>query len=565
MPRAKLYLFLSIGFLVLGRVFLLTGPVVFKYLVDEINNLQTYLPLKILALFVLVRILAQLFNESRDYVFNILSQRIFREVSVKVFKHLHALSLQFHLNRKTGALSRIIERGTTSLVSISHFLMMTVLPSIVESMLLSILLYAWYGIWCSVIMLITITSYAFFTVFISSRRIQIVKEMNSEDNKAQTRAIDSLLNFETVKYFTNENLEINEYDHIQANYEKISRKLKSSLNVLNLGQSVIFSIGLGLMLLVAVRSAHGGEITAGDIAALFAFALQLVMPLFNLGFAYREIKQGIVNLHEMFDLLDQESDIKDLPDAKPLLAKSGKVVFENVCFSYQDNRQIINNISFEIPAGKIAAFVGATGAGKSTLSKLLFRFYDPTEGRILIDDQDIKLITQKSLRKALGIVPQDSVLFNDSLLYNITYGAPDATKIEIDAAIRRANLDKFIKSLPDGLDTIVGERGLKLSGGEKQRVAIARVLLKSPKIFIFDEATSALDTITEKMIQKNLKQISDGKTTIIIAHRLSTIVDADIIFVIAKGEIVESGTHAELLQNNRVYKELWQRQLESAS
>lgn len=319
------------------------------------------------------------------------------------------------------------------------------------------------------------------------------------------------------------------------------------------------------MLLVAVRSAHGGEITAGDIAALFAFALQLVMPLFNLGFAYREIKQGIINLHEMLDLLDQESDIKDLPDAKPLLAKSGKVVFENVSFSYQDNRQIINNISFEIPAGKIAAFVGATGAGKSTLSKLLFRFYDPTEGRILIDDQDIKLITQKSLRKALGIVPQDSVLFNDSLLYNITYGAPDATKIEIDAAISRANLDKFIKSLPDGLDTIVGERGLKLSGGEKQRVAIARVLLKSPKIFIFDEATSALDTITEKMIQKNLKQISDGKTTIIIAHRLSTIVDADIIFVIAKGEIVESGTHAELLQNNRVYKELWQRQLESAS
>lgn len=544
---------------------MLAGPVAFKNLVDEINNSNAYVPLKILAIFVLVRILAQFFNELRDYVFNIFSQRIFREVSVKVFKHLHDLSLTFHLNRQTGALSRIIERGTNSLVSISHFLTMTILPSIVESILLSVLLYVWYGIWCSLIMLLTITSYAVFTIFVSSRRIKIVKEMNAEDNKAQARAIDSLLNFETVKYFTNENLEANEYDRIQANYEKISFRLKVSLNLLNLGQAVIFSIGLGAMLLVAVRSAHGGEITAGDIAALFAFALQLVMPLFNLGFAYREIKQGIINLHEMLDLLDQESDIKDLPDAKPLLAKSGKVVFENVSFSYQDNRQIINNISFEIPAGKIAAFVGATGAGKSTLSKLLFRFYDPTEGRILIDDQDIKLITQKSLRKALGIVPQDSVLFNDSLLYNITYGAPDATKIEIDAAISRANLDKFIKSLPDGLDTIVGERGLKLSGGEKQRVAIARVLLKSPKIFIFDEATSALDTITEKMIQKNLKQISDGKTTIIIAHRLSTIVDADIIFVIAKGEIVESGTHAELLQNNRVYKELWQRQLESAS
>ena len=565
LAKAGWYLFFTSLFLVLNRVFVLAGPVAFKNLVDEINNSNAYVPLKILAIFVLVRILAQFFNELRDYVFNIFSQRIFREVSVKVFKHLHDLSLTFHLNRQTGALSRIIERGTNSLVSISHFLTMTILPSIVESILLSVLLYVWYGIWCSLIMLLTITSYAVFTIFVSSRRIKIVKEMNAEDNKAQARAIDSLLNFETVKYFTNENLEANEYDRIQANYEKISFRLKVSLNLLNLGQAVIFSIGLGAMLLVAVRSAHGGEITAGDIAALFAFALQLVMPLFNLGFAYREIKQGIINLHEMLDLLDQESDIKDLPDAKPLLAKSGKVVFENVSFSYQDNRQIINNISFEIPAGKIAAFVGATGAGKSTLSKLLFRFYDPTEGRILIDDQDIKLITQKSLRKALGIVPQDSVLFNDSLLYNITYGAPDATKIEIDAAISRANLDKFIKSLPDGLDTIVGERGLKLSGGEKQRVAIARVLLKSPKIFIFDEATSALDTITEKMIQKNLKQISDGKTTIIIAHRLSTIVDADIIFVIAKGEIVESGTHAELLQNNRVYKELWQRQLESAS
>lgn len=565
MPRAKLYLFLSIGFLVLGRVFLLTGPMVFKHLVDEINNLQAYLPLKILALFVIVRILAQFFNESRDYVFNILSQRIFREVSVKVFKHLHALSLQFHLNRKTGALSRIIERGTTSLVSISHFLMMTVLPSIVESMLLSILLYAWYGIWCSVIMLITITSYAFFTVFISSRRIQIVKEMNAEDNKAQTRAIDSLLNFETVKYFTNENLEINEYDRIQANYEKISRKLKSSLNVLNLGQSVIFSIGLGLMLFVAVNGAHKGEITAGDIAALFAFSLQLIMPLFNLGFAYREIKQGVVNLEEMLMLLDQESDIKDLPNAKPLLAKSGKVVFEDVSFSYQDDRQILNKMSFEIPAGKIAAFVGATGAGKSTLSKLLFRFYDPTQGRILIDDQDIKLVTQKSLREVLGIVPQDTVLFNDTMLYNITYGSPSASQSEINAAIKRAELNKFISLLPNGLDTVVGERGLKLSGGEKQRIAIARVLLKSPKVFIFDEATSALDTITEKMIQKNLQKISQGKTTIIIAHRLSTIVNADIIFVIDNGTIIESGKHNQLLQNNNVYNELWYQQLKSAS
>ncbi len=565
MPRAKLYLFLSVLFLVLGRVFLITGPVVFKHLVDEVNNLDTYLPIKLLALFVLVRILAQFFNESRDYVFNILSQRIFREVSVKVFKHLHELSLKFHLNRKTGALSRIIERGTNSLVSISHFLMMTILPSIVESVLLSVLLCVWYGIWCSLIMFITIISYAVFTVFVSTKRIQIVKEMNAEDNKAQTRAIDSLLNFETVKYFTNENLEVNEYDRIQSNYEKISFRLKSSLNLLNLGQSVIFSIGLGLMLFVAINGAHKGELTAGDIAALFAFSLQLIMPLFNLGFAYREIKQGIVNLGEMFDLLDQESDIKDLPNAKPLLVKSGKVAFENVCFSYQDNRQIINKMSFEIPAGKIAAFVGATGAGKSTLSKLLFRFYDPTEGRILIDDQDIKLITQKSLRETLGMVPQDTILFNDTMLYNITYGLPYASQSEVDDAIKRAELDKFINLLPNGLETVVGERGLKLSGGEKQRIAIARVILKSPKIFIFDEATSALDTITEKMIQKNLKKISQGKTTIVIAHRLSTIVEADIIFVIEKGEIVESGNHAQLLQNENIYKKLWNQQRNNVS
>lgn len=562
MPNAKLYLFLSIGFLVLGRVFLLTGPVVFKHLVDEINDLNNYMPLKILALFILVRILAQLFNELRDYVFSILSQRIFREVSVRVFKHLHDLSLKFHLNRKTGALSRIIERGTNSLESISRFLMMTILPSIVESFFLFILLCAWYGIWCGLIMLVTIISYSVFTIVVSANRIKIVKEINAEDNKAQTRAIDSLLNFETVKYFTNENLEINEYDKIQANYEIISRKLKSSLNFLNLGQSIIFSIGLGAMLFVAINGAHKGEITAGDIAALFAFALQLVMPLFNLGFAYREIKQGIVNIKEMLLLLEQDSDIKDLPTAVPLVCKSGKIVFENVSFSY-DDRKIIDNISLEIPAGKTAAFVGATGSGKSTLSKLLFRFYDPTKGRILIDDQDISMVTQKSLRKLLGIVPQDTVLFNDSLLYNIVYGSPAAGKQAIDDAVKRAELDEFIRIIPNGLNTVVGERGLKLSGGEKQRIAIARVLLKSPEIFIFDEATSALDINTEKLIQHNLKKISHGKTTIVIAHRLSTIVDADIIFVINNGKIAEFGTHHELLQKDGSYKQLWSQQSKS--
>lgn len=562
MPNAIFYLLFAIFFLVLGRVFVIAGPVVFKYLVDEINNKNPYVPVKLLAVFVFVRILSQVFNELRDFTFNNLTQRIFREVSVKVFKHLHEMSLSFHLNRQTGALSRIIERGTNSLISIGHFLMMTILPSIVESLLLSVLLCVWYSVWCSVIMLITIISYSVFTIVVSSKRIKIVKQMNSEDNKAQTQAVDSLLNFETVKYFTNEDFEVSKYDHIQNNYEKISGKLKASLNFLNFGQSVIFSIGLGAMLFVAIKHAHNGAITSGDIAALFAFSLQLVMPLFNLGFAYREIKQGVVNVQEMVNLLDHESDIKDLPTAVPLISKSGKIVFENVSFSY-DDRKIIDNISFEIPAGKTAAFVGATGSGKSTLSKLLFRFYDPTDGRILIDDQDIKLVTQKSLRKALGMVPQDSVLFNDSLLYNITYGYPAALQSEIEASLKQAELDKFISILPNGLNTVVGERGLKLSGGEKQRIAIARVLLKDPKIFIFDEASSALDVNTEKLIQRNLREISHGKTTIVIAHRLSTIVDADIIFVVDSGAITEFGTHHDLLQKDGAYKKLWLQQSKS--
>lgn len=561
MVKAKMYLVSALSFLLIGRIFVLCGPVAFKYLIDHLEKSPAVFPAGILISFVAFRILAQIFNELRDYTFNIVTQRVFREISVTAFKHLHSLSLKFHLNRQTGGLSRIIERATKSLEMISQFLMMTIFPSIIETIFLSILLWIWYSPWCSLIMVLTMVTYVVFTIIVSTKRLKIVKQMNAYDNTVQTRAIDSLLNFETVKYFGNEEFEVKRYDEVQAVYEKTSRKLRGSLNFLNAGQAIIFSIGLGGMLAFAVKRAAVGAITPGDVAALFAFSLQLVMPLFNLGFAYREIKQGIVNLGEMFELLDQESDIKDTASAKPLAYEAGKVVFENICFNYGGDRQILKNINFEIQPGETAAFVGATGAGKSTLSRLLFRFYDPCKGSIYIDGQDLKSVTQASLREILGMVPQDTVLFNDTLGYNISYGAPLASTGKIQEAIQNAELEAFIASLPEGLETKVGERGLKLSGGEKQRVAIARMLLKKPKIFIFDEATSALDSSTEKRIQESLQKISKNQTTIIIAHRLSTIVDADKIFVLDQGVIAESGTHAKLLQQNGLYAKLWNQQI----
>lgn len=556
-----MYLISALLFLLIGRIFVLCGPIAFKYLIDHLETNPAIFPIGILVGFVAVRILAQVFNELRDYTFNIVTQRVFREISVTTFNHLHSLSLKFHLNRQTGGLSRIIERGTKSLETVSQFLMMTIFPSIIEMTLLSILLWVWCSPWCSVIMILTMATYVVFTINVSMRRLKIVKQMNAYDNTAQTLAIDSLLNFETVKYFGNEAFEVNRYDEIQAIYEKTSRKLKGSLNFLNAGQAVIFSIGLGGMLAFAMKRAALGEITPGDVAALFAFSLQLVLPLFNLGLAYREIKQGIVNLGEMFELLSQESDIKDVENAKSFVYEGGKVSFEDVSFSYSADRQILKNVSFNIEPGETVAFVGETGAGKSTISRLLFRFFDPNQGRILVDNQDLRLVTQASLRDILGMVPQDTVLFNDTLGYNIAYGSPGASFEEIQRAAENAELSNFIQILPEGLNTRVGERGLKLSGGEKQRVAIARMLLKKPKIFIFDEATSALDSITEKRIQESLKKISKNQTTIVIAHRLSTTIDADRIFVLNEGTIAECGTHLDLMKKNGLYATLWNQQV----
>lgn len=561
MPIARLLLLVSVTLLVMGRLFVLGGPIAFKYLIDHLKESPTVFPTLIIVSFVVIRILAQICNELRDYTFSIVSQRILRQISVSVFNHLHKLSLKFHLNRQTGALSRIIERGTKSLESICLFLMMTILPSIIESILLAILLWHWYSPTCSVIMIVTMLTYVFFTIIVSTRRLKIVKQMNETENASQTRALDSLLNFETVKYFCNEELETHRFDQVQALHEKSARKFRSSLNFLNAGQAVIFSIGLGGMLTFAIQRATLSEITPGDVAALFAFALQLVMPLFNLGFAYREIKQGIINLGEMFELLDQESDIKDQPNAVSLQYQQGKIEFKNVSFSYNPDRKIINNINLAINPGDTVAFVGATGGGKSTLSRLLFRLYDPNDGCILIDGQDIKNVTQESVRQIIGIVPQDTVLFNDTIAYNIAYGLPNATVAEIQEAAKNANLNEFIAKLPQGYETKVGERGLKLSGGEKQRVAIARMLLKKPKIYVFDEATSALDSTTEKRIQESLHKISSGCTTLIIAHRLSTIVDANCIFVLDNGQIAESGNHQQLLEKDGLYATLWNQQI----
>ncbi len=561
MVKAKALLLSALGFLIIGRMLVLGGPIAFKYLIDHLEKNPAIFPTAIILGFVAIRIGAQVSNELRDYSFNIVSQRISRQIAVMVFSHLHSLSLQFHLNRQTGGLSRIIERGTKSLELISQFLMMTILPSLIESIFLAILLWYWYNLWCSLVMITTMVIYVVFTIIVSTRRLKIVKQMNEFDNTAQTRALDSLLNFETVKYFGNESFEVQRFDQVQGFYEKTSHKLRSSLNFLNAGQAVIFSIGLGGMLTFAIKRAALGEITPGDVAALFAFSLQLVMPLFNLGFAYREIKQGIVNLGEMFDLLDQDSDIKDAAAAKPLRYSRGKVVFENVNFSYNPERQIIKNLDIVILPGQTVAFVGTSGGGKSTLSRLLFRFYDPDAGRILIDNQDIKTVTQASLRQVIGIVPQDTVLFNDTIAYNIAYGAPHATFTEIKTAAKNAELDEFISKLPQAYETKVGERGLKLSGGEKQRVAIARMLLKKPEIYVFDEATSALDSTTEKRIQQSLQALSKGRTTIIIAHRLSTIVEADHIFVLDQGQIAEFGSHQALLKQNGLYAKLWNQQI----
>ncbi|HGX93994.1 MAG TPA: ABC transporter ATP-binding protein/permease, partial [Candidatus Tenderia sp.] len=509
-----------------------------------------------------LRLLGAAFGELRDAIFAKVTQSSIRSVALKVFQHLHGLSLSFHLERQTGGVSRDIERGARGISFLLNFMVFNILPTLLEIGLVTVILFINYDIWFSIITLVCVASYIAFSLIVTEWRMRFRRHMNELDSKANTRAIDSLLNYETVKYFNNEAYEAQRYDANLAKWEKAAVKNQTTLSALNFGQGAIIAIGTTLLLILAADGVVKGELTLGDLVLINAYLLQLFMPLNFLGFVYREIKHSLADMEKMFSLLKKHPDIPDRPDARPLQLRDGAIRFEKVSFGYDPKRQILHEVDFEVPAGHKVAVVGHSGAGKSTLSRLLFRFYEIDSGHIYIDDQDVQSVTQSSIRKAIGIVPQDTVLFNDTVRYNIAYGRPDASEEEIVHAARLAHIHDFIVSTPEGYDTIVGERGLKLSGGEKQRVAIARTILKDPKILIFDEATSALDSKSEQAILHEMRAVAANHTTLVIAHRLSTIVDADQILVMDQGRIVERGTHQSLLAAQGLYTRMWELQQE---
>jgi len=507
------------------------------------------------------RVLMMALTQMRDVIFTEVGQNAVRQLNNRTFEHLHRLSLRFHLERRTGGLSRVIERATRGVELIIRMGILNIVPTALELLLVSGMLLYYFDWRYVVIMYITVAAYMWFTFAASERRIAIRREMNDSDTEANTKAIDSLLNFETVKYFGNEGLEARRFDSSMARYEQAAIKTFRSLGVLNTGQMLIFTIGMTACMLLAARGIIAGTHSVGEFVMVNALLIQLYMPLNFMGMVYREIKQGLVDLEAMFALLGERPEVKDRPGAKPISVPNGEIRFDHVDFAYDEGgRQVLNDVTFEVPAGKMVAIVGPSGAGKSTIARILFRFYDISGGRVTIDGQDIREVTQKSLRHAIGVVPQDSVLFNDTIFYNIKYGRPDATDEEVYAAARLAQIDAFIRSLPDGYKTMVGERGLKLSGGEKQRVAIARTILKGPPILILDEATSALDSHTEREIQDALDQVAKNRTSLVIAHRLSTINHADNILVLEKGRVVEQGTHEQLIAKGGLYAGLWSRQ-----
>lgn len=555
----KIRVILALSLLILAKLANVSVPLILKEIVDTLDQPRAMLTLPIFLIigYGLLRLCSTLFGELRDAIFAKVTQRAIRRVANKVFMHLHSLSLRFHLERQTGGVSRDIERGTRGISFLLNFMLFNILPTLLEIGLVLIILIHQYDIWFSVIILVTLLAYILLTLFVTEWRMIFRRTMNNMDSKANTQAIDSLLNYETVKYFGNETWEARRYDtHLQS-WEKAAVRNQTSLATLNAGQSAIIAIGVTLLMLLAAEKVIDGSMTLGDLVLVNAFMLQLYMPLHFLGFVYREIKHALADMERMFTLLEENREIQDKPDAQPLRADHPAIRFRHVDFNYEPNRQILFDVSFDIPAGKNVAVVGHSGSGKSTLARLLFRFYDIQSGSILINDQNIRDVTQQSLRASLGIVPQDTVLFNDSLYYNIAYGRPDATEEDVHAAARSAHIHAFIDSLPDKYDTLVGERGLKLSGGEKQRVAIARTILKNPPILIFDEATSALDSSSEKRIQAELGRIAHNRTTLTIAHRLSTIADADLILVMAQGRIIERGTHAQLLSLKGTYAQMW--------
>jgi ATP-binding cassette subfamily B protein len=559
----KTRVLIALALLVVAKLTNVYVPILLKKAVDTLGAGQSALlvaPIGLLLAYGLARFGALAFGELRDSLFARVAQNAIREVALKTFRHLHALSLRFHLERQTGGLTRAIDRGVKGIEFLLFFVVFNVLPTLLEIGLVAGLL--WYLLdWrFSAITLLVITGYIFFTFKVTAWRIGLRREMNEADNTANTRAVDSLLNYETVKYFGNEEHEARRFDEGLRRYETAAVKSRVSLSLLNAGQSLIITAGITLMMVLAAQGVASGSITVGDFVMVNAYLLQLAMPLNFLGTVYREIKQSLVDLELLFKLTREGAEIKDPPGAPPLEVKGGEVRFEHVRFDYDPRRKVLRDVSFTVPPGKRVAIVGPSGAGKSTISRLLFRFYDVDEGAVLIDGQDIREVTQASLRRAIAIVPQDTVLFNDTIYYNISYGRPDAGREEVEAAAKLARIDDFIRQLPDGYETTVGERGLKLSGGEKQRVAIARAILKQPAIFLFDEATSSLDTATEREIQKSLSEVSRDRTTLVIAHRLSTIVDADEIIVLQQGAIAERGTHQELLEKDGVYALMWARQ-----
>ncbi len=568
-PDARLRVVIAMGFLILAKIATVITPFFFKYAVDALSGDGVELswrtaflvtPVALVLVYCTARVSTVLFAQLRDAVFARVGQRALRRLAIRTFGHIHRLSLRFHLERKTGAMSRIIERGVKGVDFLLRFVLFSIVPLMLELLLVLTIFWWHFGVWFALAILVSIGLYIGFTFRVTEWRVKIRREMNEQDQDANQKAIDALLNYETVKYFSAERRETERYDSAMGQYENAAVKTQTTLAMLNVGQTMILTGGLAAVMVMAGQGVVAGTLTIGDFVMVNALMMQVAMPLNFLGTVYREIRQSLIDMGEMFSLLDTPPEVMDAPDAKPLRVTESRVIFDSVAFSYGPDRPILHGLDIDAKGGSTIALVGHSGAGKSTVARLLFRFYDPTSGRILIDGQDIRNITQESLRAHIGVVPQDTVLFNDSIRYNIGYGRAGATVAEIEEAARLASVHDFIMELPDGYETAVGERGLKLSGGEKQRVAIARTILKNPPILILDEATSALDTATEQEIQASLRTLSQNRTVFTIAHRLSTVIDADEIIVLDHGRVVERGSHAALLAKGGTFADMWNRQ-----